>query len=123
MRTPPSFFTSTPVPDHPGWHSWTLSDDTRFNSQVMGPLMLRQEGDACRLRMMPERRHTNLQNMIHGAVTLALIDISLFTALYVLGDGDAGKSVTLELSTQFIGAGDPDDPLDWWCACCAKQGA
>lgn len=50
--------------------------------------------------------------MIHGAVTLALIDISLFAAMRTLTDGDAGPAVTLELSTQFIGAGKVDEPLD-----------
>jgi len=99
-------------PDHPGWHTWRLRDETRFNPVVMGDLLVRTEGDRCRLRMFPERRHTNLQDMIHGAVTLALIDISLFAAMRTLTDGDAGPAVTLELSTQFIGAGKVDEPLD-----------
>ncbi|MXO56876.1 PaaI family thioesterase [Altererythrobacter gangjinensis] len=78
----------------------------------MGPMMVRQEGTKCRLRMMPERRHTNLQDMIHGAVTLSLIDISLFSAMHVLRESEAGMAVTLELSTQFIGGGKPTEPLD-----------
>ena len=32
--------------------------------------------------------------------------------MHVLGDDDAGMAVTLELSTQFIGAGRLDEPLD-----------
>jgi acyl-coenzyme A thioesterase PaaI-like protein len=62
--------------------------------------------------MFPERRHTNLTNNIHGAVTLGLIDIALFAAMHINGSGDAGPSVTVELSTQFVGAGDPSRPLD-----------
>jgi len=62
--------------------------------------------------MVPEHRHTNLQEMIHGAATLALIDIALFAAVHTLGNGEAGPSVTLELSTQFVGAGKPELPLD-----------
>ncbi|MGB7374493.1 PaaI family thioesterase [Pontixanthobacter sp.] len=112
MRAPPDFFTYQPVPNQPGWFTWDMTDNSRFNMQVMGPLMVRQEGDKCRLRMMPEHRHTNLQDMIHGAVTLSLIDISLFCAMHVLRKSEAGRAVTLELSTQFIGAGKPAEPLD-----------
>ncbi|MXP46510.1 hotdog fold thioesterase [Altererythrobacter luteolus] len=89
-----------------------MKDNTRFNTQVMGPMMVRQEGNKCRLRMLPERRHSNLQDMIHGAITLSLIDISLFSAMHVLRESEAGMAVTLELSTQFIGAGRMDQPLD-----------
>jgi len=99
-------------PDHPGWHTWNLRDQTRFNAVVMGDMLVRAEGDKCRLRMFPERKHTNLQDIVHGAVTLSLIDISLFAAMRTLTGGDAGPAVTLELSTQFIGAGKPGEPLD-----------
>jgi uncharacterized protein (TIGR00369 family) len=99
-------------PDHPGWSTWRLRDDTRFNSVVLGEMIVRVEGGKCRLRMFPERKHTNLQDMIHGAITLSLIDVSLFAAMRTLTGGDAGPAVTLELSTQFIGAGKPDEPLD-----------
>ena len=91
---------------------WRLRDETRFNGVVMGELITRVEGKKCRLRMFPERKHTNLQEMIHGAITLSLIDISLFSAMRTLTTGDPGPAVTLELSTQFIGAGKPDEPLD-----------
>jgi uncharacterized protein (TIGR00369 family) len=106
-------FEYRPDPDHPGWHSWNLADDTRFNAQTMGHMLVRRESDrSCRVRMFPERRHTNLLDMVHGAVTLALMDVSLFAAMRTLLDGDAAGSVTLELSSQFIGAGKPDVPLD-----------
>ena len=106
-------FLYRPDPDHPGWHSWNLADDTRFNAQTMGHMLVRREGDRlCRVRMFPERRHTNLLDMVHGAVTLALIDVALFAAMRTVLDGDAAGSVTLELSSQFIGAGRPDAPLD-----------
>lgn len=105
-------FEHGPDPENPGWHHWNLKDETLFNGAVMGKLITRKEGDKCRLRMFPERKHQNLQGVIHGAVTLGLIDISLFTTMHVVGSGNAGPSVTLELSTQFIGAGDPARPLD-----------
>ena len=108
----PDFFDYHELPDQPGWHSWNLKDKTRFNAVVMGEMIVRTEGARCRLRMFPERRHTNLQEMIHGATTLSLIDISLFAAMHTLTSGNAGPAVTLELSTQFIGAGKVDEPLD-----------
>lgn len=95
-----------------GWYSWNLVDRTRYNSAVLGDMQVRKEGDKCRLRMFPERRHTNLVDNIHGAVTLGLIDIALFAAMHINGSGEAGPSVTVELSTQFVGGGDPSRPLD-----------
>ncbi len=110
-------FEHGPDPDNPGWRHWNLKDTTLFNSAVMGKLITRVDdggatGPRARLRMFPQRRHENLQGIIHGAVTLSLIDISLFTTMHMLGTGNAGPSVTLELSTQFVGGGDPARPLD-----------
>lgn len=95
-----------------GWYSWNLADRTRYNTAVLGELHVRREGEQCRLRMFPERHHTNLGDNIHGAVTLGLIDIALFATMHVIGSGNAGPSVTVELSTQFVDAGDPAQPLD-----------
>jgi uncharacterized protein (TIGR00369 family) len=105
-------FDHSPDPENPGWKHWNLKDPTLFNGAVMGKLITRVEDGKSRLRMFPERKHENLQGIIHGAVTLALIDISLFTTMHTLGTGNAGPSVTLELSTQFTGAGKSDKPLD-----------
>lgn len=95
-----------------GWFTWNMVDRTRFNTAVLGEMRVRREGAQCRLRMFPERRHTNLVDNIHGAVTLGLIDIALFAAMHINGNGEAGPSVTVELSTQFVGGGDPMRPLD-----------
>ncbi len=106
-------FVYAPDPDNPGWHSWNLADDTRFNAQTMGHMLVRREGEKqCRVRMLPERRHTNLLDIVHGAVTLALMDVALFAAMRTLLTSEAAGSVTLELSSQFIGAGRPGEPLD-----------
>jgi len=95
-----------------GWFTWNLTDRTRYNTAVLGDMQMRREGEFCRLRMFPERKHTNLGDNIHGATTLGLIDIALFATMHAVGAGDAGPSVTVELSSQFVGAGDPDRPLD-----------
>ncbi|MBY6128842.1 PaaI family thioesterase [Qipengyuania aquimaris] len=114
MALPDDVFEHGPDPENPGWRHWNLKDETLFNGAVMGKLITRVEDDGrhSRLRMFPERKHENLQGIIHGAVTLSLIDISLFTTMHTLGSGNAGPSVTLELSTQFTGGGKPDMPLD-----------
>ncbi len=97
-------------PDNPGWYSWRLRDDSRYNA-FLGPLIVRREGDAARVRMFPARAHTNLQDAIHGGTTLGFIDVALFAAARMLGL-IAGTAVTLDLSTQFIGAGTAAEPLD-----------
>ena len=117
MALTEDIFEHGPDPENPGWRHWNLKDQTLFNGAVMGRLITRVEDDGsdsprARLRMFPERRHQNLQGIIHGAVTLSLIDISLFTTMHAIGGGNAGPSVTLELSTQFVGAGRADRPLD-----------
>ncbi|MHA7818463.1 MAG: PaaI family thioesterase [Erythrobacter sp.] len=106
-------FEHGPDSENPGWRHWNLKDETLFNGAVMGKLITRVDDDGkSRLRMFPERKHENLQGIIHGAVTLALIDISMFVTMHTIGTGNAGPSVTLELSTQFVGGGDPTRPLD-----------
>ncbi|MCX9147655.1 PaaI family thioesterase [Erythrobacter sp. WG] len=106
-------FEHGPDPANPGWRHWNLKDETLFNGAVMGKLITRVDADGkARLRMFPERRHENLSGVIHGAIILSLIDISLFVTMHTIGTGNAGPSVTLELSTQFVGGGDPKRPLD-----------
>ena len=120
MTSTTTDFIRQPAADYPGWDTWDLADQTRFNAQTMGRLFVREEivsgaRPVMRLRMFPEHRHSNLLDAVHGAVTLALIDISLFAAVRLLLGGDAGGSVTLDLSTQFIGAGRIAEPLDALC--------
>ena len=106
-------FEHGPDPANPGWRHWNLKDEGLFNGAVMGKLITRVDADGkARLRMFPERRHENLSGVIHGAIILSLIDISLFVTMHTIGTGNAGPSVTLELSTQFVGGGDPKRPLD-----------
>lgn len=107
------YFEDGPCPDNPGWLQWNIKDKSIFNGAVMGYLITRVDDDGkARLRMMPKRQHENLQGNIHGAISLALIDISMFSTMHMIGSGNAGPSVTLELSTQFVGGGDPSQPLD-----------
>lgn len=99
------------------WTSWNLKDKSRFNAFIE-PLSVRLESPTsdgrprARVRMVPTRKHSNLGDNVHGAVTLALVDIALFAASHQFGSLNAGHSVTLDLSTQFVGAGRLGEPLD-----------
>ena len=108
-----SKFDSQPDPDNPGWLNWNLADDSRFNGQAMGHLIARAEGTrGARLRLMPEKRHSNLHDKVHGGATLALIDIALFGGARIALGADIEGAVTLDLSTHFIGGGIIGQPLD-----------
>ncbi len=109
--TDESAFAFGPDPDHPGWHSWALRDDTRYNG-FLGRILVRLENDRALVRMFPTRAHSNLQDAVHGGTTLGFIDVSLFAASRMFGLIEAGTAVTLDLSTQFIGGGRTDAPLD-----------
>ncbi|MEY4269119.1 MAG: hypothetical protein RLZZ58_335 [Pseudomonadota bacterium] len=100
-----------------GWLSWNLHDQTRFNA-FLEPLSVRREAPTAdgrpvaRVRMHPTRQHSNLGDNVHGAVTLALVDVALFAAAHQFGSLNAGFSVTLDLSSQFVGGGRIDEPMD-----------
>lgn len=106
-------FDSQPDPEHPGWLTWELTDSSRFNHQILGKLLVR-EGDAGKawVRMFPERRHSNFADNIHGGTILGFMDVALFGACRIFGLIDAGTAVTVDLSAQFVGAGQLNSPLD-----------
>jgi uncharacterized protein (TIGR00369 family) len=106
-------FIEDPDAENPGWLSWKLKDETRFNGQVLGKMLVKTEGEGrARVRMFPERKHTNLTDNLHGGTILSLIDVALFAGSRMFGLIDAGTAVTLDLNTQFIGAGKSGVPLD-----------
>ena len=106
-------FSCEPDPENPGWHRWSLSDPTLFLEAVLGRVLVRVEGEnSARVRLIPQRHHINSANNIHGGVTLGLIDVGLFAAFQMVRGVSASGSSTVDLSTQFISAGDPGKPLD-----------
>lgn len=109
-----SKFINEPASDFPGWLTWQLEDDTRYNSHGLGRMIVRREGErSARLRLIEtEPRHSNLHDNIHGGITLGLIDVGMFAAMYTVLGSDAAGSVTLDLHNQFIGAGKVGQPLD-----------
>lgn len=102
-------------PDHPGWNEWRLTDLTRYNGAVLGLTLLRfdnPELTRTRTRIFPKHHMTNINNVIHGGVTMSLIDIALFAGCTAIIGQDLGRGSTLELNTHFTGAGDPERPID-----------
>ena len=90
-----------------------MSEPGRYNRAVLGELLVRAEGESdARVRLHPREQHVNSGGRIHGGVTLGLIDVALFAAMYVLRAIPVSRSVTIDMQTQFIGAGDAARPLD-----------
>ena len=104
-------FTYADDPAEPGWHRWQFRDPTRFNAFIE-PLHVRTEDGIAHVRMVPQRKHSNMRDAVHGGALLGFIDIALFAASRGLGVLGAGGAVTLDLSAQFIGAGAVDKPLE-----------
>lgn len=99
-----------PHPDHPGWMRWGLRDQTRYNA-FLGEIMVRTDAPGRALvRMTPQRRHSNLADVVHGGTTLGFIDVALFAASRTFGL--AGPAVTLDLNTHFIRAGRIGEPME-----------
>jgi acyl-coenzyme A thioesterase PaaI-like protein len=113
VTEPTRRFTCEPHPDHPGWHHWRLNDPTYYNEVVLGPLLVRQEGEnQSRCRILPRRHHLNAGNSIHGALLLGFMDVTLFTTYFWVRDRNATGSQTIDLTSQFIERGDGGKPLD-----------
>lgn len=103
----PAGFVHEPVAGDPGWWTWNPADRTRFN-ESLGPIAIRyaERGSATALvRMRPEVRHSNLQDVLHGGVTLAFLDVALFAACRALGIPIGRGAVTVDVSCQFVDAG------------------
>jgi uncharacterized protein (TIGR00369 family) len=98
-------------PDHPGWILWQFRDATRYNA-FLGEVLVRLEDGTARVRMTPERRHSNFGDNVHGGTLLGFIDVAFFAAMRAFGMLEAGPAVTLDLNTHFIGAGKVGEPLE-----------
>ena len=100
-----------PDPDHPGWLTWDVSGEERYNA-TLGKLLVRPDGPGrARCRMFPETLQSNLGNVVHGGAILTFVDMALFAGGHVAGV-DIAHSVTLDLSAQFVGPAQLGLPLD-----------
>ncbi len=100
-----------PDPEHPGWWSWEVLGDERFNATI-GRLIVRGEGDGrARCRMFPGIPHSNLGNVVHGGAILTFIDMAMFAGGHMAGMRES-MAVTLDCSARFIAIGELGHPLD-----------
>ena len=100
-----------PDPGHPGWWSWELPADDRFNASI-GKLLVRADGDGRAVcRIFPDKRQSNLGDVVHGGAILTFIDMAMFAGGHAAG-ADLGPSVTLDLSAQFLSPAELGAPLD-----------
>jgi acyl-coenzyme A thioesterase PaaI-like protein len=101
-----------PDPDHPGWWTWDVSGEERYNATI-GKLLVRTEGSGkARCRIFPDTLQSNLGNVVHGGAILTLVDMALFAGGKLAGISDISHSVTLDLACQFIGPAELRVPLD-----------
>ena len=107
------WFVHEPDPANPGWMTWNVRDDTRFNG-FLGSIAIREdEADGFGwVRMMPEHKHSNFGENVHGGTILGFIDVCLFAGSRAIGIDLGGRAVTVELSTQFVGGAHIGVPLD-----------
>jgi uncharacterized protein (TIGR00369 family) len=100
-----------PDPEHPGWWSWDLAEEDRFNGTI-GKLLVRSEGPGrATCRMFPEHRHSNLGEMVHGGAILTFVDMAFFAGGRLAG-ADVVYAVTLDCSVRFLSPGRIGVPLD-----------
>jgi len=108
----PDDFEFAEDPDNPGWWSWKLREQQRYNS-TLGPMWVRRREDgSVVVRTRPGHLQGNLGNNVHGGAILTQIDISLFVCARLNGALETGPGVTLDLNTHFLGAGRVGEPLD-----------
>jgi acyl-coenzyme A thioesterase PaaI-like protein len=61
--------------------------------------------------MFPTEGHMNMGGSIHGGAVMSFIDMSLFAGGRCAGMAE-GHYVTLDLTTHFLGRGQPGKPID-----------
>ena len=100
-----------PDPDHPGWWTWDLPADDRYNATI-GKLLVRGEGERrARCRIFPGKLQSNLGDVAHGGAILTFIDMAMFAGGHAAGC-TIGPAVTQDLACQFLSAARLGVPLD-----------
>ena len=98
-------------PDADGFYGWTFPGEG-FNA-YLGRMLARQEGEqTARVRIPTGPSRSNVQNMVHGGFLLGFLDQAIFVGPVSMGRLPFAGAVTLGVSTQFIGGGKLDQPLD-----------
>jgi uncharacterized protein (TIGR00369 family) len=91
--------------------TWDVIEDDRFNVTI-GKLLVRADGPGrATCRMFPDRRHSNLGNMVHGGAILTFVDMAFFAGGRLAG-ADVMRAVTLDCDVRFLAPGRLGVPLD-----------
>ena len=98
-------------PDADGFYGWTFPGEG-FNA-YLGRMLSHAEGEAtARIRIPTGPSRSNVQGMVHGGFLLGFLDQAIFVGPVSMGRLPFAGAVTLGVSTQFIGGGKLDQPLD-----------
>ncbi|GJD61073.1 PaaI family thioesterase [Methylobacterium frigidaeris] len=90
---------TTPDSDPAGWRPF---DDPGFLSLV-GPVLLREEGEAVSFAFRAEPKHANLIGVVQGGMMMTFADRALgFSAMRAAGGANC---VTVQFEMQFVSAG------------------
>ena len=105
-------FGFVPDAENPGWHIRPASQDERF-LDLFGTMRVRVEpAGKARIRLDPQPRHRNLQELVHGGFIMALVDQALFIGPAALGIKGSVGGVTIDTTTQFFAPLLIDRPID-----------
>ena len=99
-------------PENPGWVV-RPAEQTGMFIDIFGEVRLLVEAaDRVRIRIMPERRHLNIMEGVHGGFLLALIDQVYFVGPAALGIPNVIGGSTIDSSTQFMAPVTLGAPVD-----------
>ncbi len=97
-----------------GWNRWHASNEGRFTDHL-GEIYYRDgaypDGSGVVCAMETARHHSNGLGFLHGGLLMAFVDVALFTVIRHQLSREKG-AVTLQASTDFIGAGTVGKPLE-----------
>ena len=80
---------------------WKVVDDKGFNTHV-GPMLYARDGDAWYGSIELADHHINVGGVCHGAVYMALADVTMGIAAYQLSDWR--NCATIDFQSQFMAA-------------------
>jgi acyl-coenzyme A thioesterase PaaI-like protein len=96
-----------------GWKAWHARPEGRF-VDGLGDVYYRDEpfagGPGILTAIETARRHANGLGFLHGGFLMAFVDVTMFATIRHMLNTQAG--VTLQCSTDFIGAGAIGKPLE-----------
>lgn len=97
--------------DTEGYRAFRSGTPGRF-ADGFGAIRVRVEGERVRCRIETGRAQSNISGNVHGGFIMACVDQVMFCALIARDRLPDGGAVTLQASTNFIGAATAGAALD-----------